>query len=617
MIVKALKCPRIHVFLIICLIFTSFQFSTFAVTSAKIDLTKAAGDHKLFVELTAPVINSETVELHFPKIVPGTYFINNFGRFISDVKAYDESGNLLGVDKLDTNRWRIMNAGMLRKVTYWAEDTYHSEKSPAVFEPVGLCIDSGKVFVLNNYCYVGYFEGYKDEPFELSVTKPPGFYGATSLNLVSTNGRNDTYKAENYFELHDNPILYCIPDTATVMVNNTLVLLSVYSKKNNDLSEYLISHTQKLFEAQGKYLGGRLPADKYSILLYMFEGSSKSGSAGALEHFQSTTMSYPDIPKENMIEPFIDVISHEFFHIITPLGIHSKEVHNFDFINPQMSKHLWLYEGSTEYYAHHCQVKYGLVTPEKFFEKMSQKILISTLYFNDTLQFTVMSKNALDEKKHEYVNVYQKGALISMCLDLELLKLSGGKYGIQNLKENLLKKYGKDKPFEDEELFDVISEMTYPEIRNFFRDYVEGPNRLPYGKFLAYAGYDYFESMDKEVPAMVGATLSSTGGRFEVTEVREFGKELKLKKGDVIESINGMDITASSFNEAAAKFEKSVKPGDEVTVVVQRKNDKGEVKKKVLKAKTYLVKMKRQYVIMPSKQPTAEQLMIRKAWINQ
>jgi predicted metalloprotease with PDZ domain len=282
-----------------------------------------------------------------------------------------------------------------------------------------------------------------------------------------------------------------------------------------------------------------------------------------------------------------------------------------------MSKHLWLYEGSTEYYAHHCQVKYGLVTPEKFFEKMSQKILISTLYFNDTLQFTVMSKNALDEKKHEYVNVYQKGALISMCLDLELLKLSGGKYGIQNLKENLLKKYGKDKPFEDEELFDVISEMTYPEIRNFFRDYVEGPNRLPYGKFLAYAGYDYFESMDKEVPAMVGATLSSTGGRFEVTEVREFGKELKLKKGDVIESINGMDITASSFNEAAAKFEKSVKPGDEVTVVVQRKNDKGEVKKKVLKAKTYLVKMKRQYVIMPSKQPTAEQLMIRKAWINQ
>lgn len=617
MISKASKCPKALIFLIFNIILAAITLQAEAQTIAKIDLTKATGDHRIKVELIPPEMNSETVELHFPKIVPGTYVVNNFGRFISDVRSFDENGSLLAVERLDTNRWLLLNAGKIKKVTYWVEDTYHSDKTPAVFEPVGLCIDSAKVFVLNNFCYVGYFDGFKDLPFELNVTKPLGFYGATSLNLISTDEHSDRYSAENYFELHDNPIMYSVPDTATVMVNNTRVLLSGYSAKNKNISSYLISHTRELFEAQGKYLGGKLPADRYSILMYMFEGTSKSGSAGALEHFQSTTMSYPDIPKEDMVEPFVNVISHEFFHIITPLGIHSKEVHDFDFINPKMSKHLWLYEGSTEYYAHHCQVKQGLITPEKFFERISRKILISSLYFNDTLPFTELSKSALDHGKHQYVNVYEKGALISMCLDLELLRLSGGKYGIRNLKDELLQKFGKDKPFEDDELFDIITSLTYPEIRSFFRDYVEGSRRIPYKQYLEYAGYEFYESIDKEVPAMIGATMSSTGGRFEVTELREFGKALKLKVGDVIVSVNGMDITASSLNEAASEFESKVKPGDEVTVVVQRKNSKGEIVTKTLKANTFLVKLKRQYVIIPSKELSEEQLMIRKAWIDQ
>jgi predicted metalloprotease with PDZ domain len=611
------KSPKALFLMVFIFLLTLFSIQLPAQTIAKIDLTKATGDHRLFVELNPPEITAETVELHFPKIVPGTYVINNFGRFVTNVRSFDESGNLLAVERLDTNRWLLNDAGKIKKVSYWVEDSYHSDKTPAVFEPVGLCIDSAKVFVLNNYCYIGYFDGYKEQRFELNVTKPQGFYGATSLPLTRTDEYTDHFEAKNYFELHDNPIMYSVPDTASVMVKNTRVLLSGYSVKNTNIASYLITHTEELFEAQGKYLGGNLPADKYSILLYMYEGTSRSGSAGALEHFQSTTMSYPDIPKEEMVEPFVDVISHEFFHIITPLGIHSKEVHNFDFINPKMSRHLWLYEGSTEYYSHHCQVKGGIVPPERFFEKISQKIMISSLYFNDTLPFTELSSNALDFHKNQYVNVYQKGALISMCLDLELLRLSGGKYGLQNLKDELLQKFGPDKPFEDEELFEIITAMTYPEIRNFFRDYVEGTKRLPYKQFLGYAGYDFFESIDKEVPAMIGATMSSSGGRFEVVELKEFGKALKLKEGDIIESVNGVDITAHSLHEAAAKFESSVKPGDEVTVVVQRKNGNGELVKKVLKAKTFLVKLKRQYVILPVKRPTDEQLALRKSWINQ
>ncbi|HAX47647.1 MAG TPA: peptidase M61, partial [Bacteroidetes bacterium] len=390
-------------------------------TIARFDLTKATSQHRLQVEIEPPQISSETIRYFMPKIVPGTYTINNFGRFVHDMKAYDQEGSELNIARIDTNTWEISGASRLKRISYWVEDTYHSQSMPVVFEPTGTCIDSAEVFMLNNFTLIGYFEGFKDMPYTISITKPQGFYGATSMPLESSGPDTDVYNPRNYFELHDNPIMYSIPDTASVMVNNTKILLSLYSPNKKVNAAYLIEHTKQLFEAQGEYLGGELPASKYSILVYLFEGSSLSGSAGALEHFSSTTFTYPEISGEEFIQPFRDVVAHEFFHIVTPLGIHSDEIGNFDFINPVMSKHLWLYEGSTEYYAVHSQVKHGVITPDEFFKKLQQKLYISTLYLNDTLPFTELSKGALDKYKPQYFNVYQKGALINMCLDLYLL----------------------------------------------------------------------------------------------------------------------------------------------------------------------------------------------------
>jgi C-terminal processing protease CtpA/Prc len=117
---------------------------------------------------------------------------------------------------------------------------------------------------------------------------------------------------------------------------------------------------------------------------------------------------------------------------------------------------------------------------------------------------------------------------------------------------------------------------------------------------------------------MIGATLSGyTSGRFLVTEVRKFGKELKLKIGDIIESVNGKDVFDSNLDEVSCEFERTVKPGDEVTVNVLRKDNNGNFQKKSLKAKTYMVKITEQNKIIPLVEPDTEQLMIRKAWLNQ
>ena len=37
-----------------------------------------------------------------------------------------------------------------------------------------------------------------------------------------------------------------------------------------------------------------------------------------------------------------DMAAHEFFHIVTPLNIHSEIIEHFNFATPTPSQHLWL-----------------------------------------------------------------------------------------------------------------------------------------------------------------------------------------------------------------------------------------------------------------------------------
>ncbi|MBK7936893.1 MAG: hypothetical protein IPJ82_07265 [Lewinellaceae bacterium] len=66
---------------------------------------------------------------------------------------------------------------------------------------------------------------------------------------------------------------------------------------------------------------------------------------------------------------------------------------------------------------------------------------------------------------------------------------------------DLSKRYGKDKPFKDNELFDTIAAMTYPEIRVFFQNYVEGAEPLPLKNYLEKAGITFDEKKRTLRPA--------------------------------------------------------------------------------------------------------------------
>ena len=584
-----------------------------------LDLNKINSD-LIQVELIPPVIKSEKIVYNIPKIVPGTYNIYDFGQYVMDFEAFDTSGAMLTVNRLDENRWEIDGANKLGKLTYWVEDTWDADVDKLVFEPGGTNIEEDENVVLNNHGFFGYFNEMKNIKYELNITRPEEFYGATGLSDITTKGNTDIYNINNYMDLVDSPIMYNKPDTVTLKVGNADVLISVYSKNKVASAEELAKDIKEILEHQKDYLGGTLPVDKYAFIIYLYAGASGSGGSGALEHSYSSFYYLPEMPADQLSGFLVDVAAHEFFHIVTPLNIHSREIGDFDYINPKMSKHLWMYEGITEYFAGHVQVYEKMQSPEEYLEVIEGKMQGASGY-NDELPFTEMSLGCLHEHENQYGNVYQKGALIGMCLDILLRDKTNGEIGVKDMMAKLAETYGKYISFEDDELFDKIAELTVPETRPFFAKYVEGNNELPFEELLAKVGIIFKKDITVKEVSLGGVLLSFNpeSQRLFIADmgsVDEFGEALGYKTNDELVSINGEAIDVDKVQDQIAEFKKNTKPGDKVEIVIARR-DKGEYKNKKLKAKAVLVEKHKSFLIEFDPNATPQQLKLRKAWLGQ
>jgi predicted metalloprotease with PDZ domain len=140
-----------------------------------VDLTNVVDD-KINVELSVPPVKANEITFYLPKIVPGTYSIADYGRFVSNLKAFDKKGGALPVEHINDNAWKIQNASKLVKISYTVDDTYDTElTADPIFQPAGTNIEAGKNFVINTSGFFGYFEGMKNIPFTFNVIRQKGF----------------------------------------------------------------------------------------------------------------------------------------------------------------------------------------------------------------------------------------------------------------------------------------------------------------------------------------------------------------------------------------------------------------------------------------------------------
>ncbi len=584
-----------------------------------IDLVNVVDD-RIKVEVSAPTMTGSETIFHLPAIVPGTYAMSNFGQFISDLQAMDKKDRSLKVEQLDQNSWKIEKANKLDKISYWVDDTFDSEKDHGIYVMGGTNIEVGKNFLLNLYGFIGYFNGMKNTPYTISVKHPANLYESTSLKAINnTDNTTDTFRAARYEEVADNPLMYSESNNATFNVSGIDVNLVIYSPNNIHKASDLKDDLEKMMLAQTKFLEGFKTTDEYNILVYLFDSEIYPwASFGALEHTSSTTVVFPEtFTKEMLAESMINnVVSHEFFHIVTPLAIHSEEIHDFNFNNPDMSAHLWMYEGTTEYFAKLFQVQQGLIDANAFLEQMINKVGNASVYADD-MSFTEMSENILKEPyKSNYANVYQKGALISMCLDLIMREKSNGSKGWRDVMLGLAQRYGKNKPFKDETIISEITEMTYPEIGVFLQKHVVGGTPIDYTSFLNKTGAQESEKMvtgsylidAKNTPFLDG---NLNGLYFSRTNAAL--EHIGIQVGDILKSVDDitLDLTRQESIQNAIMKSFSWKEGDDITIGIERDGKPMEMKGKAVKPQ-YLGKTTT-FLTLPDDDPKKK---LRNSWLG-
>jgi len=408
-------------------------------------------------------------------------------------------------------------------------------------------------------------------------------------------------------------MMYGKLDVEEFDVDGIKIVLSVYSPNKIYTAAGIKETVFKMMKAQKKYLGPR-----YDIYLYLAPQSQTAPTGfGALEHHTSTVVVLPEaMPEDALKSAMIDVVSHEFFHIVTPLSVHSEDVHYFDYNNPTFSKHLWMYEGVTEYFASVFQVNQDLVDENEFYLKMMGKIGSANM-FDDTMSFTVMSENILNEPyAKNYANVYEKGALIGMCIDILMREASDGNRGILSLMKELSLKYGKNKPFEDDKIIDEIVAMTYPSIETFLKTHVVGEKPIDYNSFFNKVGLSVGPK-DIETDYVRNGSEVIVGGDqdkgtiffTESVTKNSFWVENGVQPFDVIKEVNGTELTLRNAN-SVLQGTLVWKEGDPVEVKLDRAGKEIVIKTKLTKSYT------KGEALDTIENASKEQVTLRNAWLK-
>lgn len=571
------------------------ELATQTSVSASINLADVSND-RVWVEINPGLFTQDTVTYRIPKVVQGTYDISDFGSFAEGFVAYDYNGNEISTTHPEVNTWLIPNAQKLDKLGYYVNDTFDIENTEKAtpFSPSGTNIEEDN-FVLNLHGFVGYFEELKDNSYRLAVTSPAGMKKSSALPVSSSTileGDStvvDNYTAARYFDITDNPMFYGDLDIEEFQVGDIKIVLSVYSPNGIHSASKIKETVFEMMQAQKAYLGDMNSTPRYDIYLYLSEGNETSPQGfGALEHQTSTVVVLPEQMQEAQLNSaMVDVVSHEFFHIVTPLSVHSEDVHYFDYYEPTFSKHLWMYEGVSEYFASHFQVYEGLQSREAFYDKIQGKIA-SSLTMDDTMSFTELSENVIEEPyASNYFNVYQKGALIGMCIDILMREESNGQRSMLSLLKELSAKYGVDHPFEDDNLIAEITEMTYPSVGNFLQTHVVGTTPIDYNKFFEKVGLEMgAEEMQTNLflinqqQAFVNVNPETRELFFENMELNSSLVELGVESGDILKKINGMEATLENIQQIIPQSFQWT-PDTDITMVVLRGDEEIEIAGKV------------------------------------
>lgn len=505
------------------------------------------------IHVTLRFLANPTQVLALPTWIPGSYLIREFSKHIEAVKAYDEAGRILKIQKFEKNKWRLFNTDHeLITVEY---DVYAYDLSVR-----GAYVDQTRLYV-NPACACLGLEGQEDKAIEVEVFLPnelKHFQLATGLVAKSLVKGRYTLKAKNYAELIDAPFELA-EQTRFSFDAAGIPHEFVVSGKHAMNAARMQQDLEKICATEIAMFGSAPFQD------YTFMTMATGNSYGGLEHPNSTSLITPrdDLPKANEPEEpskeyqrFLGLCSHEYFHSWLVKFIRPDSFVNYDLNREGYTSLLWIFEGFTSYYDDLILLRSGVVNQESYIALLKAQIdrylqnpgraiqTVAESSFDAWVKFYRQDENS----NHSGTSYYNKGCLVALCLDLGL-RLRGS--SLDELMRKLYDNAQQGIQVHERTIYELCQELTGDSWAEQINHLINTTEELPLDQLFPEFGLSYSLKNDKRLP--LGLKLADKPEGVLVQAARRDGQAAQagLSAHDVIIAIDGLKASSKLIEQYA------------------------------------------------------------------
>ncbi|MCS7293242.1 MAG: M61 family metallopeptidase [Gloeomargarita sp. SKYBB_i_bin120] len=512
--------------------------------------------HYVHIQMNVDGWNQDTLDLRLPVWTPGSYLVREYAKHLENFRV----NHGLPWRKVSKNHWRIQTAGVSDIEVHY--DLYANDLSVRTNH-----VDDTHLY-LNGAATFLFIPDARHLPCEITIEPPyPDWRVSTALEPLG----DYCFRALDYDMLVDSPIEVGQQAIYPFTVRGIAHELAVWGTLPVD-AQPLLQDISKIVETAANIFGG-LPYQQYLFLLHL-----PMQGYGGLEHANCCSLLYSrrQLTRPEGYQRFLNLVAHEFFHLWNVKRIKPAELVPFDYDQENYTTSLWFCEGVTSYYDLVIPWRAGLYDAKRFLELLSEEITryyqtpgrdvqsLTEASFDAWIKYYRRDANSVNSQ----VSYYLKGALVTLLLDLRIRQHHQNQRSFDDVLQKMWREFGAGQMgFTPAQLYQVIQAVAGQDLRDFWRDYIEGVAPLPLAEALADFGLA-LQAVPGKAP-FTGIALEA--GRTTVKQVLRHSPAwwAGIDAGDELVAVNGQQVRPETWPELLNQW----RPGETVTVTLVRREE--------------------------------------------
>src|SRR6201996_9472276 len=549
---------------------------------------KQPAAHLFEVSVTVADPDPDGQRFMLPVWIPGSYMVREFERNIVTLRAFNDAGRKVRIDKTDKHTWQVAPVKGVLTLRYEVYAWDMSVRAAHLDDTIGF-FNGTSVFLSAL--------GHEEAQCVVDIQKPEGaayrdWRVATALPEARGTKRYGfgEYVAQNYDELADHPVTLGEFALATFKAHGVPHDIVIAGRVVALDMARLAADLKRICEAQIALFEPK--SKKAPVERYVFMTQAVTDGYGGLEHRASTALicargDLPVLGREAASEgyrTYLGLCSHEYFHTWNVKRIKPAVFAPYDLSVENYPALLWLFEGFTSYYDDLILVRSGLISQDEYFGLLGKvvggvqrgsgrlKQTVAESSFDAWVKYYRQDENA----PNAIVSYYTKGSLVALAFDLTIRAQTNNRKSLDDVMRLLWQRFGRDfyrgKPVgvAEDEVEAIFAEATGAELGALFEQAVRSTRDLPLETLLEPFGIALAPEPDRNAKPSLGARLRG-GADCTLAAVHDGSAAQKagLSAGDVLVAIDGLRVTGANLDALLSRY----LPGAKVEVHAFRRDE--------------------------------------------